>query len=395
MNLMDLQANKLEKIPKIEKKEKSVTITSPRKLKAAIIGCTGLAGQSIVDSLISHPWFEIFSLHGLGTVGLPYSKARRSATAKKIPKKIADIPVKSVENLDINEIDLVFSAIPSEQAALIESKLAKKVPVFSTASWARYQPDIPIFLPIVNGHHADLLRLQQQKNKSDGFICPGPNCTTVGLAVALYPIFKTFGLKNVTAVSMQAVSGAGYGGISSYDILGNIIPYIPEEEQKVRIELKKIFAKIPKLETNKELFSIPDFIVDVKCNRVPVLEGHMISVFFQTIKTATEIEIRKCLQDFQGTDDMTEIDRKSLLNYPKTPIIVFSSEYKDRPQPRIDLSSDNHGMTTFIGGLEPSNFNNGFKMTVLSHNTELGAGRGAVLNAEYLYLKKLFGRSKF
>lgn len=377
-----------------EKTVNTVTITHPstKKLKAAVIGCTGLVGQSIVDSLVSHPYIQIVSLHGFETVGQPYRIALRSAKAGDLPEEIANMEVKSVDSLDFDEIDLIFSAIPSERAAEIEPELAKKIPVFSTASWARYHPGIPIFLPVVNGHHSRVFRWHQQIFATKGFICPGPNCTTVGLAVALYPIFKKYGLKSVTAVSMQAVSGAGYAGVSSFNILGNIIPHIPEEESKVRRELKKIFGEYKMGHNEENILINPDFEVDAKCNRVPVLKGHLISVFFQTEKPAELDEIRRTLNEFKGSEQLTEDQLRLLPNFPQRPIKVFPSHQKDRPQPRIDLSNPDSGMTTFVGGLEPSNFPNGFKMTILSHNTELGAGRGAVLNAEYLYAKGLFGR---
>lgn len=154
--------------------------------------------------------------------------------------------VKSPDDINKEEIDIIFSAIPSEYAAELEPLLAQNYPVFSTASWARYKPEIPIFLPIINGSHFQAFEIQRYINNSRGFVCPGPNCTTVGLAIALYPIFRKFGLQSVNVVSMQAISGAGYAGVSAYDIIGNIIPYIPEEEKKVNYEIKKIFAKISK-----------------------------------------------------------------------------------------------------------------------------------------------------
>ncbi|WP_457556701.1 aspartate-semialdehyde dehydrogenase [Candidatus Harpocratesius sp.] len=386
----------------MKEKHFPVTITSDleQKLNVAIIGCTGLVGQSIVEALINHPWFKISSLHGFGTVGKKYKYARRTTSSFSLPSEIGEMIVKSLDDIKKDEIDIIFSAVPSEFAAKLEPILARDYPVFSTASWARYKPEIPIFLPIVNGSHFEVFEIQKHIHDSQGFVCPGPNCTTVGLAIGLYPIFRKFGLESVNVVSMQAISGAGYAGVSAYDIIGNIIPYIPEEERKVNYEIKKIFAQINSIEfqgnknnlSENSIFVYPKFKIDSKCNRVPVLEGHLLSVFFQTKIQCSELEIRQAFNEFNKNREKSSIGGLNLPNYPKEPIYLFSSSEKDRPQPRIDLADPSLGMITFIGGLGPTNFEKGFKMTILSHNTELGAGRGAVLNAEYLYAKGTIGR---
>ncbi len=376
-------------------KEKQIppAFTPPEtKLRVAIIGCTGLVGQTIVDSLIDHPWFKIHSLHGFKSIGKTYGKARKGqrSHAHTLPPYLDQLVIQKAYDVDLNGIDLVFSAIPSEFAENIEKHLAIHLPVFSTASWSRYLPDVLIFLPIVNGPHRKLIHLQQQSRNWKGFLCPGPNCTSVGPAVVLFPILQQFGLTSVHLVSMQAISGAGYGGVAAYNIQGNVIPHIPDEEGKVQRELKKILAK-PR--ANDELGSkdsnldIPKFDLDCKCNRVPVLNGHLISLFIQTRDGASEQDLRTCLQNFQG-----HTAGLSLPNAPECPIHLFPPEDIYRPQPRIEFSASStpgpghlEGMKTYVGGLTASAFSNGFKLTILSHNTELGAGRGAVLNAEYLY----------
>ena len=176
-------------------------------------------------------------------------------------------------------------------------------------------------------------------------------------------------------VSMQAVSGAGYPGVPSWDIMGNVIPYIPHEEEKVCKEMKKIIGTF---EDGK--ITIPDFTIDAKCNRVPVLSGHTESIFYETVENATVEEIKDALINFEG-----ETAGMDLPNAPEHPIIVFDDPF--RPQPRVDLQDKSSGMITFVGGISDSTFANGFKMTALSNNTELGAGRGGVLSAEYLYKK--------
>lgn len=357
-------------------------------IRVAVIGCTGMAGRNLVIALEKHPWFKITSLHGSRNVNKPYRELIKISPGI-LSETVLNCNVSTVNDLENNldSIDVIFSAIPSENAALIEGKLAEFKPVISTASAFRYDSDVPILLPVVNGEHYKAIFTQKRLRNWKGFVCAGPNCTTVGLAVALAPIFRKFGLTTVHLVSMQAISGAGYPGVPSFDILGNIIPYIENEEKKVKIEIKKILAKIIN-ENNESTWNFPEFKIDCKCNRVPVITGHTISVFFQTKFPTNVEEIQTTLQNFKG--DTNELN---LPHNPEPVIHVFNSDTPDRPQPRLEFHSPNTGMTTFIGGLESTSFENGFKMTILSNNLELGAGSGAVLNAEYLVEKGLIGGS--
>lgn len=349
-----------------------------KKRKCAIIGCSGMAGQQFIESLQDHPWFEITGLFGSSRTGKSYKGILRYTDIKFI-NTIEDMQVEKMDRFQADAYDVVFSAVPSEAAAEIEASIAQYIPLISTASHYRNFEDVPIFLPIVNAKHADLLRIQQENRNWNGFVCPGPNCTTVGLSISLYPIFRKFGLTSVHMVSMQAVSGAGYDGVPSYEILGNIIPHIPKEEEKVRKELKKIFAKY-----HDGKLMIPEFPIEAKCNRVPVLNGHTQSVFFQTKNECNLEEIQTELIQFTS-----ETKEFNLPNCPEHPILLFTEKEPFRPQPRLDLKQPNSGMITFVGGLERTIYQNGFKMTVLSHNTEIGAGRGGVLSAEYLLKKGL------
>lgn len=349
-----------------------------RKYQCAIIGCTGMAGQQFLGALDQHPWFIIHSIYANSNIGNSFREVRRGHSAFNLTNSILEkqvLPINEIFN-QLEEIDLVFSAIPTDYAQEIESKIGMVKPVFTTASFFRYEHDTPIFLPIVNATHAKMLKKQQKNRGWNGFVCPGPNCTTVGAAIALFPIYQKFGLKSIHLVSMQAISGGGYPGPSSYDILGNIIPYIPNEEHKVAKELSKIFAVI-----EHSRFEIPEFSVDAKCNRVPVINGHLESIFFQTKESTSISEIRTQLMKYTG--EPTDL---KLPNAPSNPICLFDENHPDRPQPRIEFDGINpyKGMMTYIGGLEQTSLTNGYKMTVLSHNTELGAGRGGVLNAEYL-----------
>lgn len=352
------------------------------KKKAAVIGCTGMAGQQFIEVLDNHPWFEIESLHGESSNGFQYKEKRRGFNASEISDEIKNMEIQSYRQIDFENVDLIFSAIPSSKAEEIESYCAKYKPVFSTASYFRYQDDVPIFLPIVNGSHYPLFKQQRINRNWEGYVCPGPNCTSVGLAITLYPIFKEFGLMSTHMVSLQALSGAGYPGVPSFDLMGNVIPHIEKEEEKVQKEIKKILGTL-----NNYRFEYPDFSIDAKCNRVPVLNGHIESVFIQTEKNCSVEEITECLAKFEGeTKDL------NLPNAPDYPIYVFDQSEPYRPQPRIEFEQNSdhlNGMKTYVGGIQNSSYENGFKMTILSHNTELGAGRGSVLSAEYLFSKNL------
>jgi len=352
----------------------------PKKYKASVIGATGMAGQQFMEALIDHPWFEIVSLHGYSSIGKKFGDSIRGFTSFEYPEDIKEMIVTDVKDLDLNSTDIIFSAIPSKFAYEVEGEIATAKPVFSTAAAYRYENDVPIFLPIVNGDHYKILDVQKKKRGWRGFIVPGPNCTAVGLAICLYPILKTFGIKSVHMVSMQAVTGAGYPGVASYDIIANVIPHIEREERKVIREIKKIFGTI----VEDKIHDL-DFLIDCKCNRVPSINGHLESVFVETVKEFEDIEdIKQTLREFKG--QTADLD---LPNAPRKPIKVFEDPY--RPQPRIDLEkreNEKAGMITYVGGLEKTNFPNGIKFTVLSHNTELGAGRGGILSAEYLIAKK-------
>ncbi|MEJ2249525.1 MAG: aspartate-semialdehyde dehydrogenase [Candidatus Lokiarchaeota archaeon] len=347
------------------------------KYKIGVIGATGMAGQQFMESLVNHPWFEIDSIFGHNSVGKKFGDSIRGLSNFNYPPEILDLKVKDSKDIESNNIDIFFSAIPSNEAKEIEGKLAKTTPVISTASAYRYKDDVPIFLPIINGEHYKLLDVQKENRNWEGFIVPGPNCTTVGLCISLYPIYKKFGIKCVHMSSMQAISGAGYPGVPAYDIVANVIPHIAGEEEKVIIETKKILGTFQE----KKIQPL-DFQLDCKCNRVPSINGHMENVFIETIRPFEKIqEIKDIWINFAGYT--AEFD---LPNSPRKPIRVFEDPYL--PQPRINLQNGREsGMTTYIGGIEKTVFKNGIKYTVLSHNTELGAGRGGVLSAEYLVAK--------
>ena len=370
------------------------------KLSVGLLGATGEVGQKFVLCLQDHPWFEITELYASPkSAGKTYAEALGFGTEscrwflKKKPKpEILELKVQSLEKIR-KDVDFFFSALPSEVALEVEGKVAAERPVVSTASAYRYFEDSFTYLPGVNESHAPMIEIQRKKRGWKGFVVPQPNCTTIGLALSLKPVYDAFGLESVIMVSMQAVSGAGYEAVRRwaeqrrqqggslpepleeympFTFEGNVIPYIKGEEEKVKKETVKLLGRF---EDGKIVPA--DFKITCKCNRVPVLEGHTESVFITTQQEVTVEELKKCWREYRG-----EPQRLGLPTAPPQPIVVL--EEIDRPQPRFDANREK-GMVVCIGGVEKNIFERGFQYTLLSHNTELGAARGAVLAAEYLF----------
>ncbi len=286
--------------------------------------------------------------------------------------------VSSIKELDAAKYDLIFTALESEDARTIEPQLAKETPVISTAAAFRYENDVPILIPGINDDHISLLAIQKKNRNWSGFIAPLPNCTTTGMAITLRPIMDQYNVQKVFMTSMQALSGAGRSpGVAALDIMDNIIPYIPKEEEKVQVETKKILGKI-----KQDAIVASDIKVSCTCTRVPVLDGHTESVFIETKEPVTPEEIKKVMLEFSKL-----VTIKDLPSAPKDYIIVHDDP--TRPQPRIDREI-NDGMTTVVGRLRKDTaFDNGIKYLLLSHNEKMGSARGAVLLAELLRSKKI------
>jgi aspartate-semialdehyde dehydrogenase len=353
--------------------------------RVAIVGATGVAGQQFLVSLDTHPWFEVKRLaaseRSAGkkykeAITDPSSKATRWFCDESCPKEVLDITVEDARTLVLDDIDIVFTAIESDAAKVVEPLYAQRVPVISTASAFRYEADVPIFMPGVNLDQAGLIAVQQKKRGWKGFVAPGPNCTTVGMVFTLKPLFDRFGISSVIMTSMQAVSGAGRSpGVLSYDILDNVIPYIAKEEEKVQSETQKILGKF----TGEGITPAP-FGVSCTCTRVNVLDGHTESVFVGLGKKASLDEVKQAWRD-----GFRDFDKAGLPSAP--PELVHYTEEPYRPQPRLDRNL-NGGMSTVVGRLrEDKVLPNGIKYVLLSHNTKMGAAKGAVLTAESLIKK--------
>ena len=356
--------------------------------RVAIVGVTGSVGQEFVQSLENHVWFEVAQIAASErSAGKKYMDAIRDPNSGiiawevsgPIPSYIKDMTVGSVDDLDLSQLDLVFSAVESKAARGIETKIAALVPVISTSSAYRYEEDVPILIPGINDEHAELLEVQKKNRNWKGWVAPLPNCTTTGLAITLKPLYEKYGAKKVLMTSMQAISGAGRTpGVSAMSISGNILPFIPNEEDKVRKETRKILGRLKdgKIED-------ADIRVSSTCTRVPVIDGHTESVF---VETAKEIDPQMAKQAYD--DANREITVRGLPSAPEN--YYAFHEDPTRPQPRIDREVGD-GMTTSIGRVEKEDlFDNGLKYVLFSHNKKMGSAKGAVLLAESLYKKGKF-----
>ncbi|MBN8467201.1 aspartate-semialdehyde dehydrogenase [Corallococcus exiguus] len=360
------------------------------KLRAVLIGATGLAGQQFIAALKDHPFIELTGLAASPrSAGKTYADALRASNGmlawfvpEPLPESIARMTVISGDAVQAKDYDIAFSAVEADVAREIEPRLARDIPVFSAASAFRYDEDVPLLLPPVNAAHAPLINEQRRQRGWKGFIVPIPNCTTTGLAVTLAPLAERFGVKAVLMTSLQAMSGAGRSpGVIGLDILDNVVPYIPKEEHKVEVETKKILGA---LNPAGAALTPHDVRVSCTCTRVAVLEGHTESVFVSLGKKATVAEVAQAMREWQGAQVA-----KDLPSAPPRWIEVLDDPF--RPQPRMDR--DTHGgMATTVGRIrEDGVLENGFKYVLVSHNTKMGAAKGAILVAELLRAQGLLG----
>ena len=351
-------------------------------IKAGIIGATGIVGQQFLVALRGHPWIEIATLAASErSAGRSYkeaisdtqSGALRWFCQESLVEEVMGMPVQNAAQMDVSALDIIFSAIESDQAKILEPKFAREKAVISTASAFRYDKDVPILIPGINSEHAKLIDVQRKTRGWKGFVTPIPNCTTAGLAITLKPIHESFGVNAVIMTSMQALSGAGRSpGVMGLDILDNVIPFIAGEEEKVQRETQKILGSLA-----GNSISTAKFNVSCTCTRVNVREGHTESVFVSTEKACEASDIARAMREYVGLPG--DIDLPSA---PKHIIIVREDPF--RPQPRLDRDAE-AGMATVVGRIRKDNvLKNGIKYVLVSHNTKMGAAKGAVLVAELL-----------
>ncbi len=350
----------------------------------AVLGATGAVGQEFVQTLEGHPWFEVTQIAASErSAGKKYLDAIRGAggtigweVGGEVPEYAREMVVRSIEQVEAGELDLVFSAIESGAARDVEARFAAQVPVISTSSAHRYDEDVPILIPGVNDGHADLLDAQRANRGWKGWVAPLPNCTTTGLAITLKPLHERYGVRKVLMTSMQAISGAGRSpGVPATSITDNIIPYIANEEKKVRVETRKILGRLEGGRIREA-----DVRVSATCTRVPVIDGHTESV---SVETEGEADPREAGRLFDEANASA-----SVAGLPSAPEKYYAFHTDPtRPQPRLEREVGG-GMTTTVGRMEREElFANGLKYVLFSHNKKMGSGKGAVLLAEMLLRK--------
>jgi aspartate-semialdehyde dehydrogenase len=348
-----------------------------KKISVGILGATGIVGQRFVQMLEHHPWFEVAWIAASDrSEGKPYAEAARWRMKTPMPAAVTAMRVSAARPEGAPK--LIFAALDAGIAAELEPMFADAgCAVITNSSALRMKSDVPLVIPEVNPDHIKLIECQTWKRKSGGFVVTNSNCSAMGLVLALAPLQQRFGLEAVMAVTMQAVSGAGYPGVASLDILGNVIPYIAKEEEKMEEETQKLLGRL-----NGSSIVPGDFAMSAQCNRVAVEDGHTESVSVKLRKKAEAKEIIAAWREFPPVPKELKLP-----SAPERPVEYL--EANDRPQPRFDVDAG-AGMTTTVGRLRPCGVLD-WKFTVLSHNTIRGAAGAALLNAELLRAKGYLG----
>ena len=346
--------------------------------KIGILGATGMVGQRFIQLLENHPWFQVTWLAASDrSSGKQYEDAVRWKLDTPIPASVAKLPVSPAtpeQNPD-GVPQIIFAALDTDIARELEPKFAAAgCAVISNSSAFRMQADVPLVIPEVNADHLTLIPQQkwnssQTDSRKRGYIVTNPNCSAIGLVMALKPLAERFGLRSVFVSTMQAISGAGYPGVPSLDILGNVVPFIRNEEEKLEAETRRLLGKL-----ENSTVTLLDAKVSAHCNRVAVEDGHTESVSIELASKPSREEILAAWRDFQPLQGM------NLPTAPTQPVEYNAAE--DRPQPRLDRMRG-RGMTATVGRLRPCSLLD-WNFTVLSHNTIRGAAGAALLNAELL-----------
>ena len=341
--------------------------------KVGVLGATGTVGQRFIQLLADHHWFEIAWLAASDrSAGKRYSDACKWKLDTPMPPHIAEMVLQpNTPAANTDEVPrIIFAALDAEIARELEPQFAEAgCAVISNSSAFRMTPDVPLVVPEVNAEHLTLLDRQATRRTSGGYIVTNPNCSAIGLVLALKPLEQSFGIESMFVSTMQAISGAGYPGVPSMDILGNVVPFIRNEEEKMQEEIGKLLGQF-----NGSAIEILPAKVSAHCNRVAVLDGHTECVSIKFRKPATREDILAAWSSFQP------LAQHHLPTAPEHPVVYVEQE--DRPQPRLDAMRGN-GMTSTVGRLRPCSLLD-WKFVVLSHNVLRGAAGAAVLNAEVL-----------
>jgi len=339
-----------------------------------ILGATGMVGQRYIQLLENHPWFHITWLAASDrSSGKPYGEAVKWRLDTPLPDRIARMMVSPADpqGAPAGSIPkIIFASVDAAFARELEPKFADAgCAVLSNSSAFRMAPNVPLVIPEVNAEHLHLIEEQPSRKRSGGYMVTNPNCSTIGLVMALKPLEEHFGIEQIFVTTMQAVSGAGYPGVASMDILDNVVPYIGSEEEKMEAETLKLLGKL-----NGHHVSPLAARISAHCNRVPVVDGHTECVSIKFRKPATREQILAAWNGY------TPLAGKDLPFAPQQP--VQFAEQPDRPPPRLDRNREK-GMAVTVGRLRPCNLLD-WKFVLLSHNTVRGAAGATILNAELL-----------
>jgi aspartate-semialdehyde dehydrogenase len=344
--------------------------------KVAILGATGAVGQRFIQLLQGHPWFQIEVLAASErSAGKKYKDACNWLLESNLPREIAEMNVAhaDVESVEkAGNVDFIFSALPGDLAGPVEAEFAALYPVFSKASAHRMDNDVPLIIPEVNPDHAALIPIQRRLRGWKGFISTDPNCSTIQLAMTLEPLMQ-FGLKQVMVSTMQALSGAGYPGVPSLDIIDNVVPFISKEEDKMECEPQKILGIF-----DGNGICPADFVLSSSCHRVNVSDGHLEAIFVKLDSEPTVQEVAEAFSHFKG-----EPQKLKLPSAPEHPIVV--REEPNRPQPRYDRN-EGKGMSVVVGRIRKDPIMT-MKYLCLGHNTIRGAAGAGILSAELMVAK--------
>ena len=338
------------------------------RIEVGILGATGMVGQHFIKFLQGNPWFD---LKWLGASDRSAGKKYREAMTWHlgvVPETVADMTVEDCK--PGNAPRLLFSAMDASVATDIERAFAQAGHVVvSNSRNHRMERDVPLLVPEINPDHLKLVPLQQRARGWKGQIVTNPNCSTIVLTMGLAPL-KQFGITKIIATTLQAVSGAGYPGVASMDIMGNVVPFIGNEEEKMEQETQKILGDL-----RGDHIEPLAARMSAHCNRVPVVDGHTVTVSLELSSKPSEADLRHAIENFTA-----EPQRRKLPSAPPRPVIYM--EQKDRPQPRKDAERE-RGMAAFVGRLRPCPVLD-YKFVALGHNTVRGAAGAAVLNAELM-----------
>jgi aspartate-semialdehyde dehydrogenase len=351
------------------------SVAARQKIPVGILGATGTVGQRFVERLAGHPWFEIAAVAASDrSEGRPYAEAARWRLASPLPERVAAMTVRAT-NADL-PCRVVFSALDAARAREVEPACARAgLIVFSNASAFRMEEDVPLLIPEINPESLSLVSEQRRRRGFSGALVTNANCSTIALALALAPLDRAFGLEKVFVSTMQAVSGAGYPGVPSLDILGNVVPDIPEEAAKIERETRKILGRLEGGAVRPATFQI-----SAMTHRVPVEDGHLEAVSVGLSRKASADDLVRAWREFRGSEDV-----RALPSSPARPVVY--TEAAQRPQPRRDVDTEN-GMATVIGTLAPCAVLD-WKFDALGHNTVRGAAGASVQNAELAVVKGL------